>query len=239
MAESTAKNYTAYVTKAPTPLHEFYAGWIAEKTGFEPDLKAVQIAVNLYGDFQKSPEWIAERDRLRAEADAAKLAAKVGKKPGTTKAEREAKKIADALEALKAAGIDTSGLEGQNPALVALRKHVASAVELPGNPVVEAGAVVETPADPESFVNERALVELGDDPEPVIGTNDTVEDDEALVAELEANPAPNPKVQESSPELDAMNTDFASEKAAQSKPSRVPARRAPKTAKVPAKKVDA
>lgn len=170
MAESTAKNYTAYVTKAPTPLHEFYAGWIAEKTGFEPDLKAVQIAVNLYGDFQKSPEWIAERDRLRAEAEAAKLAVKAGKKPGTTKAEREAKKIADALEALKAAGIDTSGL--------AVKIPVASATELPGNPVVEAGAVVDIPADPE----------------PVIGTNDTIEDDAALVAELEANPAPNPDV---------------------------------------------
>ena len=46
----------AYQEKEPTELHVKFAEWITEKTGYEVDLKSVQLATALRMPFQASPE---------------------------------------------------------------------------------------------------------------------------------------------------------------------------------------
>lgn len=102
MPESnTPKDYTAYATKAPTALHESYKAWLEAKVGGDValDLKTIQLAVVLYGDYQRSPERAADKAREDAQA-AEKKALLEGKKAKATTT-RQQRLHAKALEAAK------------------------------------------------------------------------------------------------------------------------------------------
>lgn len=167
-----AKSYDQYLSKAPTGLHQEYAKWLSDKVGIpaeQVDIKTVQLAVTLYGAYQKSPERAAAKEReaelkgLReAELQAAKAAS------GSTKVQREAKKALTAVEQLKeiatAAG-DTDILE----ALTKLEARAKSQVALPGQArgtdipeggqvKDEAAPVVETETEPKAAPKPRKPV---------------------------------------------------------------------------------
>ena len=57
MSDENNSRYEKLVDKDPTELHERFADWLVEKTGYEDvDLKSVQLACALRIDFQRSPE---------------------------------------------------------------------------------------------------------------------------------------------------------------------------------------
>src|SRR3546814_18949079 len=57
MSEDNTERYEKLVDKDPTELHERFADWLVEKTGYEDiDQKSVQLACALRIDFQRSPE---------------------------------------------------------------------------------------------------------------------------------------------------------------------------------------
>jgi len=59
----------ALAEKDPTPLHENFANWLTRETGYEVDLKTVQLAAVLRGAFQKSEENQADLEQRRAAAE--------------------------------------------------------------------------------------------------------------------------------------------------------------------------
>lgn len=72
-----AKSYTERAASEPTELHKNFAEWIKEQTGYEPDLKTVQIVCAMRMDFQRSEEnqqHLADR-KAAAEAKRKKQAA--------------------------------------------------------------------------------------------------------------------------------------------------------------------
>jgi len=100
-----AKDFTAYVAKKPTSLHEHYAAWMLEKTGLELNVqsddvtKIVQLAVSLYHDYQASPE-----NKARREAEQASKPAKTPSKVKQELANKDAEiqRLKAELEAAKA-----------------------------------------------------------------------------------------------------------------------------------------
>lgn len=164
------KDFSQYASKEPTPLHVSYKTWLAEKIGIGADaldLKTIQLAVVLYGDYQASPERKADKAREDAQAAERKAAqaAKSGKAT-TTRQQRLHAKALEAAKTLQAAGI-----------------------ELPAE--IQAGIDALTPKV-EPAPAPVKVEEIPADPEPIIGFNDVIVDDKALIAELEANPAPAP-----------------------------------------------
>lgn len=71
------KDYSLYLEKAPTALHERFADWILEKTGYEPTDEeefrtAVSLSTALRMEHQRSPENQEVLAENRAKAAAAK-----------------------------------------------------------------------------------------------------------------------------------------------------------------------
>lgn len=97
------RDYSQYLTKAPSSLHEGFAKYIQEKTGVETvDVKVIQLALALHGEYQASPENKARQEQEKVEREAAKAAAQGAKKGGPRSPEaRELKKLQSAVGALK------------------------------------------------------------------------------------------------------------------------------------------
>ena len=100
--------FGALVEKAPTDLHEIFAEWLENETGYDGvDLKTVQLVTVLRGDFQRSPEnkqRIAD-SKVRREQEIEERAAKREEREAKRAADKEAKAAAvkEAREAKAAA----------------------------------------------------------------------------------------------------------------------------------------
>lgn len=111
----TESRFDKLADKAPTDLHERFAEWIEEQTGYEPDLKTVQLACVLRIDFQRSDENQAvleerqkaaeqrELDRVQKAADRDAKKAAEADKAEKAEARKAAKKSAAPKKAAKAA----------------------------------------------------------------------------------------------------------------------------------------
>lgn len=143
--EEEAKDYTAYLEKAPTDLQERFAQWIQDATGYEPNdpddfATGVQLATALRMEFQRSPENQAVLEERRAAAEAAKEerankpAAKRGR-PAKAKAVEE-----DVEEA------DEDVEEDEQPTPVTRRKATRA----------KAGATTKTASKPAAARTRRA-----------------------------------------------------------------------------------
>lgn len=152
VAESTEDEATenrelaGYAEKAPTHLHEGYAVYLKEKVGYGPEapaegevatdewkhfVKTIQLAVVLYGRYQKSPENAArkvveaqERDAKADEAKEARARAAEEKKAAAAAAKEKAD-AAKAAEGEKAPSKAATKPKGTKP------KGAASTVEAP------------------------------------------------------------------------------------------------------------
>ena len=93
-AEENTERFTKLVDKDPSDLHERFAEWISETTGYEDvDVKSVQMACALRIEFQKSDENQAVLAERRAGAEE-REAAREEKRQA-----REDQKRADAVKA--------------------------------------------------------------------------------------------------------------------------------------------
>lgn len=89
--------HKATADKDPSALHENFAAWLQHTTGYEVDLKTVQLAASLRMDFQKSDE---NQEDLKARREAAELRKKRIEELRATKDERaEAREKARAEKA--------------------------------------------------------------------------------------------------------------------------------------------
>jgi len=154
MTEQTADRFEKLVDKDPSDLHERFAEWLVDKTGYEDvDTKTVQLACSLRIEFQKSPEnqaVLAEKRAAAEEAEAKreeKREAREQKK--REEAEAKAKKAATA-KAKKAAPVEADEDEAEEPpAKPVSRRRRGSAAK--AAPVVEeAEEAEEPPAKPVS-----------------------------------------------------------------------------------------
>lgn len=103
--------------REPTTLHSDFAEYIQEETGYEADLKSVQLATLLRMDFQKSEknqariqasreakaEALEERARKKAEREEKRAAKEAAKAEKSTKAPAAKKAPAKKAAAKKAA----------------------------------------------------------------------------------------------------------------------------------------
>lgn len=74
---SKKKTFAERAAAKPTELHERFAEWIKAETGFDADLKTVQLAVAFRMDFQASPEnqaALSTKKGAAAEKEAARIA---------------------------------------------------------------------------------------------------------------------------------------------------------------------
>lgn len=105
MAKSTTE-LAAYADKPVNDHNQFYADWIASKTGVDVDPQSVFLAIVLHGKFQSSPEN-RDRNAKRKAERAASLKAKAEKasaaKAPVKKSSAPAAKKAAAAPAKKAA----------------------------------------------------------------------------------------------------------------------------------------
>ncbi|UQA37502.1 hypothetical protein [Streptomyces sp. HNA39] len=74
------RDYSQLADKEPTELHQNFAAWIKEKTGYEPDEKTVQLVCTLRMSFQASPENQSHLAHRKAQAAAKKKRAAAEKK---------------------------------------------------------------------------------------------------------------------------------------------------------------
>jgi hypothetical protein len=74
VVESATPAKAYLVDKDPTALHEDFRTWILEQTGYEADLKTVQIVCVLRDAYQRSDRSQAMLAARQAKADAAKAA---------------------------------------------------------------------------------------------------------------------------------------------------------------------
>ncbi|PNG96568.1 hypothetical protein [Streptomyces malaysiensis] len=135
----TPKNYEAIAAKAPTALHEAFAQWIYEQTGFRPDLKSVQLAVALRMDYQASPENqadLAERKRKAAAAKKASAAAKKAKlEAQLAKLKADLEKVETEPAAADQPAVETAPVEDKPKTTRSrARKATATASEAPAQP---------------------------------------------------------------------------------------------------------
>ncbi len=118
--------YSDIAAKDPTPLHEAFTEWILEQTGYEADLKTVQLAVVMHPRFQKS-KFNKQRNAARIEAgkaekarraeDRAKAAEERKIKNEAAKVERE--RAAEEAKAAKAKAADEKAAKAAEKAAAA------------------------------------------------------------------------------------------------------------------------
>lgn len=65
---SNKKSFADRAAGEPSELHKLFAEWIKKQTGYEPDLKTIQLAVTMRMDFQASPENQAALAERKAES---------------------------------------------------------------------------------------------------------------------------------------------------------------------------
>ena len=133
---TTAKTFAERAATEPTELHKNFAAWIKAQTGYDADLKTVQIVCAMRMDFQKSDEnQNALKDRKAnaakkaEEAKAKKLAkleAELAKLKGEEAAAEDAPKPEEPTEAPKADAAD----EGEAKAEIAPETPTEDASEV-------------------------------------------------------------------------------------------------------------
>ncbi|QKY78610.1 hypothetical protein SEA_DRYAD_72 [Streptomyces phage Dryad] len=152
-AEESTERFTKLVDKDPSVLHERFAEWIADKTGYEDvDVKSVQMACALRIEFQKSPEnqeVLAERradsEKREAEREEKREAREAKKRE---EAEAKAKKAA-AAKVKKAAPVEADEDEAEEPPAKPTsrrRRGTATTAKAKAAPVEEAEEEAEEPA---------------------------------------------------------------------------------------------
>lgn len=140
------REFAGHMDKEPTHLHNGYAVYLKDKVGYGPDapkegeepsaewkhfVKTIQLAVVLYGKYQKSPENAARKivEAEERDAKAEQLKAERAKAAEAKKAEKEAAKEKAATEA-EAEGTDAVPAKKATKPKVAKPK-AASTVEAP------------------------------------------------------------------------------------------------------------
>lgn len=135
--EAKTRDYSQYLQKAPSHLHEDFAKYIESKTGFKGvDPKVIQLALALHGEYQSSDERKAAREKEAQERKAAAEQAKASKKGGPRSPEaRELKQLQAAAETLEKLGqpvpSKTTKRIAELEALLAELQGDAKDVELP------------------------------------------------------------------------------------------------------------
>lgn len=136
--EAVTPELGAYMTKEPTHLHHGYADYLKDKVGYGPDkndtqawgdfVKTIQLAVVLYGRYQKSEENEARKVREREEKEAAAEAAKA-EKAAAAEAKKAEKAKADASKAAEKEAEGTDDVKvARKPGGKAVKPKVAAAV---------------------------------------------------------------------------------------------------------------
>lgn len=99
---SNAKTFADRAKTDPTALHTAFAAWIKENTGYEPDLKTVQIVCAMRMDFQRSEENQTSLKTRKEAAAKAKVEAA---------AKRKAKLLAELAKLQEVEQTETSEVE--------------------------------------------------------------------------------------------------------------------------------
>lgn len=127
MAKTNPAPMANYLEKEPTSLHENFADWLTRQTGYEVDLKTVQLATALRMTFQRSEDnqsdlearrqaqinAVAEREKRAAEREAARAAKEkaAAEKAAAKKAAPAAEKAVAPKKATKAAAAKAAPAE--------------------------------------------------------------------------------------------------------------------------------
>lgn len=160
--EVTERDLSAYTTKQATPSLEFYAEWLKDVVGFDPNsvknrddafARGVYLAVTLHRDFQVSPENAnfkeeqkaareAEFEQIRAEKEAdrerkAQERAEAAEAAEIARAEKEAEKEAKA---------QAKADKGATPATKAAKAAKPAAKPGPAKPAVAGRTATARPA---------------------------------------------------------------------------------------------
>lgn len=141
------REFAGHMDKEPTHLHNGYAVYLKDKVGYGPEapaegeepsaewkhfVKTIQLAVVLYGKYQKSPENAARKIEEAKERDAKAAQAKAAKEEAAKQkaAEKEAAKEKAAAEAEAEGTEAVPGKKAVKPK-AAKAKAAASNVEAP------------------------------------------------------------------------------------------------------------
>lgn len=66
--EDTAKSLNKKrLEREPSEMHKLLANWIEEQTGYEPDLKTVQLVSTMRNEFRRTSTYLEFREREKAE----------------------------------------------------------------------------------------------------------------------------------------------------------------------------
>ena len=136
--EQNPDRFEKLVDKDPSDLHERFAEWLVEKTGYEDvDVKSVQLACALRIEFQKSPE---NQEVLAAKRDAAEKAEaereeKREAREQRKREEQEAK--AKKAAAAKAKPAEDEEDEAEKPKPAARRRRGSTTAKAKAEPVAE------------------------------------------------------------------------------------------------------
>lgn len=148
-AEVENPELSEYMDKEPTHLHRGYGEWLKEKTGYGPDapadgeepsaewkhfIKTIQLAVVLYGRYQKSPENAARKVEEARERD---------ERIENEKSERA--KAAEAKKVEKAAAKAKKEEEAEAEGTEAAPTRKAGGKKAAGKPKAAAASTVEAP----------------------------------------------------------------------------------------------
>lgn len=151
MSENTtsAKTFAERAATEPTELHKNFAAWIKEQTGYDADLKTVQIVCAMRMDFQKSEQNQAALKERKANAakkaeeakarKLAKLEEELAKLKGEAATE-DAPKPEEPTEAPKADAAD----EGEAKAEIAQETPTEDASEAKAEPAKKAAPARRT-----------------------------------------------------------------------------------------------
>lgn len=106
------KDRVDLVDKEPSPMHERMAKYVAFRTGYDPDVKTVQLVRVLLTEFQASPE----EAQIRAEAKAERDQPKAEPAASTSKAKADGKAEAKPAGRSRAKASTTAATEKAAPA---------------------------------------------------------------------------------------------------------------------------
>jgi hypothetical protein len=145
--EAEAREFAGHMDKEPTHLHRGYGVWLKEKVGYGPEapadgeepsdewkhfVKTIQLAVVLYGKYQKSPENAARKVEEAAEREEKAEQAKAERaKAAEAKAAEKAAAKAKADEEAAAEGTEAAPGKKATKPKATKPKGAASTVEAP------------------------------------------------------------------------------------------------------------
>lgn len=152
MAENAVLENKATLDREPSELHKNMAAWLKETTGYDADLKTVQLVASLRIKFQRSEqnqedlearrEAAEAKVAARAEAAVARAAAAEAKKAAKAEADaaKLAKKEADAIAAAEKASAEIDPNDPEAPQLPMPATKKAPAKKAAAKPVAKAAA---------------------------------------------------------------------------------------------------